>query len=84
MIYQKILILLFRGVGVRDIAEIERVSAKKVLSVLISFNRQIKPKQLFYNLLQVDELWTSVGEKKNKKWIIYAYSPETKEIVARQ
>ena len=38
-IYQKILILLVRGVGIRDIAEIERVSAKKVLSVLISFNR---------------------------------------------
>ena len=76
------MILLVRGVGIRDIAEIGRVSAKKVLSVLISFNKQIKPKQLFYNSLQVDELWTFVGEKKNKKWLIYAYSLEKKEIVA--
>ena len=42
MIYQKILILLVRGIDVRDIAEIERVSTQKVLSVLISFNRKIK------------------------------------------
>ena len=82
IIYQNILILLVRGVGIRDIAEIGRVSAKKVLSVLISFNKQIKPKQLFYNSLQVDELWTFMGKKKNKKWLIYAYSPQTKEIVA--
>ncbi|MDO4783321.1 MAG: IS1 family transposase, partial [Capnocytophaga felis] len=41
-------------------------------------------KQLFYNSLQVDELWTFVGKKKNKKWLIYAYSAETKEIVAWQ
>ena len=84
MIYQKILILLVRGAGIRDIAEIEQVNIKKVLSVLVSFNRQIKPKQLFYNSLKVDELWTFVGEKKNKKWLIYVYLPETKEIVAWQ
>lgn len=53
-----------------------------MLSVLVSFNRQIKPKQLFYNSLQVDELWTFMGKKKNKKWLIYAYLPQTKEIVA--
>lgn len=56
MIYQKILTLLIRGAGVRDIAVIEQVSIKKVLSVLVGFNRQIKSKQLFYNSLQVDEL----------------------------
>ncbi|WP_255318082.1 IS1 family transposase [Capnocytophaga stomatis] len=36
---------------------------------------------MFYNSLQVDELWTFVGKKENKKWLIYAYSPETKGIV---
>ena len=35
-------------------------------------------------VVQRSQFWTSVGEKKNKKWIIYAYSPETKEIVAWQ
>ncbi|MDO5106616.1 MAG: IS1 family transposase, partial [Capnocytophaga sp.] len=60
---------------------IEQVSIKKVLSVLVSFNRQIKPKELFYNLLQVDKLWTFVGEKKNKRQLIYVYSSEKKEVV---
>ncbi|WP_392419900.1 IS1 family transposase [Capnocytophaga canis] len=78
----KILLLLARNVGIRDIAEIEKVSIKKVLSVLVNFNREIKPKQNKYKSLQVDELWIFVGKKKNKKWLIYAYSAETKEIVA--
>ncbi len=47
----KILHLMVRGSGVRDIAE-------------------------------VDELWTFVGNKKNKQWLIYAYHRESGEIVA--
>ncbi|SDE59958.1 insertion element IS1 protein InsB, partial [Riemerella columbipharyngis] len=43
---------------------------------------EISPKQNKYKSLQVDELWTFVGKKKNKKWLIYAYSFETKEIEA--
>lgn len=78
----KILILLARCVGIRDISEIENVSIKKVLSVLINFNREIKPKCTFYKSIQVDEFWTFVGKKKHKKWLIYAYSCEDKEIIA--
>ncbi|WP_172919510.1 IS1 family transposase, partial [Capnocytophaga canis] len=47
----KILLLLARNVGIRDIAEIEKVSIKKVLSVLVNFNREIKPKQNKYKSL---------------------------------
>ena len=52
----KILLLLARNVGIRDIAEIEKVSIKKVLSVLVNFNQEIKPKQSKYKSLQVDEI----------------------------
>lgn len=54
-IYSKILLLLVRGVGIRDATVIGQISIKKILSVLINFCREIKPKQLFYNSLQVDE-----------------------------
>ncbi|MDR2740837.1 MAG: IS1 family transposase, partial [Treponema sp.] len=33
-------------------------------------------------MIETDELWTYVGEKKNKVWLIYAYHRESEEIVA--
>ncbi|KAA6328500.1 hypothetical protein EZS27_022614 [termite gut metagenome] len=74
--------MLVRGVGIRDISEIEKVSINKVLSVLVRSNHKIKPKQSHYDKLEVDELWTYVGNKKNKVWLIYAYHRATGEIVA--
>jgi len=58
--------MLVRGVGIRDIAEIEDISIKKVLSVLTNSEKIIKPKKSFYNALEVDEFWTYVGDKKRK------------------
>ena len=49
-----------RGIGVRDISVIEQISVKKVLSVLVNFNRIITPKQTHYDKLEVDEFWTYV------------------------
>jgi IS1 family transposase/transposase-like protein len=79
---QKILLMLVRGLGIRDIAEIEKVSINKVLSVLVRFNHKIKPKQAHYDCLEVDEFWTYVGNKKNKVWLIYAYHRSSGEIVS--
>jgi IS1 family transposase len=73
--------MLVRGVGIRDISEIEQVSIHKVLSVLVRSNHKIKPKQNHYDKLEVDEFWTYVGSKKNKVWLIYAYLRATGEIV---
>ena len=73
----KILKMLVRGVGIRDVAEIENISINKVLSVLVKSNHKIKPKQSHYDKLEVDEFWTYVGNKKNKVWLIYAYHRET-------
>jgi hypothetical protein len=79
---QKLLMLLVRGIGIRDIAEIERISIKKGLSVLVHSRQLIRPKQAYYDCLEVDEIWTYVGKKSNKVWLIYAYHSETGGIVA--
>ena len=79
---RKILIMLVRGVGIRDIAAIEQVSVKKVLSVLVNSKQTITPKQHHYDKLEVDEFWTYVGNKKNKIRLIYAYHRDTGEIVS--
>jgi len=42
----------------------------------------LKPAKQPYQKLQIDELWSYVGEKKRKRWFIYAYCPESQEIVA--
>lgn len=78
----KIRYLIVRGSGIRDIAEVESVSQGKVLATLGKCNYQITPKQSHYDCLEVDELWTFVGKKSNKQWLIYAYHRATGEIVA--
>jgi IS1 family transposase/transposase-like protein len=78
----KILLMLVRGIGIRDVAEIENISIRKVLSVLVNSNHTLKPKQSHYDCLEVDEFWTYVGKKSNKLWLIYAYHRSTGEIVA--
>jgi transposase-like protein len=44
---QKILMMLVRGIGIRDIAEIEKISIRKVLSVLVNSRHLIRPKQAY-------------------------------------
>jgi IS1 family transposase len=73
---------LVRGCGIRDISAILLVSIGKVLNVLMTSQYEIKPKQSHYACLEVDELWTFVGSKSCKKWLIYAYDRDIGEIVA--
>ena len=51
-----------RGSGIRDIAEVERISIGKVLRTLTESAYQIQPKQSHYESLK-DEFWTFVGNK---------------------
>ena len=78
----KIELMLVRGVGIRDVAEIEGISIGKVLSVLVKSKKIIEPKQSHYDELEVDEFWTYVGKKSKKVWLIYAYHRKTGEIIA--
>jgi IS1 family transposase len=46
-------------------------------------NYRIAPKQTHYDTLEVDELWTFVGRKSRRVWlVVYAYCRESGEIVA--
>jgi transposase-like protein len=68
---QEILMMLVRDIGIRDIAEIEKISIRKVLSVLVNSRHSIRPKQAYYDCLEIDEFWTYVGKKSNKVWLVY-------------
>lgn len=81
-ILDKIKRLLVRGNGVLDISEIEGVSASKVLSVIASLEIHLTPQLDYYDILEVDELWSYISSKDQKKWLLYAYHRETGEIVA--
>ena len=75
--------LLTRGSGIRDIADVLRISTGCVLRVLLSFmNVELKPRYRYYHQVQVDELYSFVGSKKKKVWILYAYCAQTNEILA--
>ena len=49
----KIKKMLVRGLSVKDIAEIEKVSTNKILSVLVNFKQKHKPKQTVYDELEL-------------------------------
>uniref|UniRef100_UPI003742CEC0 IS1 family transposase n=1 Tax=Adhaeribacter swui TaxID=2086471 RepID=UPI003742CEC0 len=43
---------------------------------------QIKPAQKHYSTVQIDEVWSFVGQrKKGKYWLFYAYSAEYDKIL---
>jgi hypothetical protein len=51
-------IMLVRGIGIRDISTVLRISITKVLKVLTSTVYRIQPRFSHYDCLEVDELWT--------------------------
>ncbi|KAA6326662.1 hypothetical protein EZS27_024260 [termite gut metagenome] len=73
--------MLFRGLGIRDIFEIQEISIRKVLSVLVNSSYAITPRKFYYERLEVDE-WTYVGNTDKKYWLLYAYEREVGEIAA--
>jgi hypothetical protein len=71
-----------RGVGSRDISEIEKAGIHKGWSVLVRSSHKIKPKQSHYDKLEEDGFWTYAGNKKNKVRLIDACHRATGETVA--
>lgn len=75
--------MLTRGSGIRDIAYVLNISQTCVLGILKSQSGiELKPRLQHYHQVQVDELYSFVGSKKKKVWILYAYCAATKEILA--
>ena len=71
-----------RGMGIRDIAEVEQISIGKVLYSLVKLKLSPQARQTHYDELEIDEFWGYVGKKANKVWLIYAYHRSSGEIVA--
>ena len=75
--------MLIRGSGIRDIADVLKISTGCVLGVLLSYaHLELKPRHGSYHQVQVDELYSFVQSKKKKVWILYAYCAQTNEILA--
>ncbi|MBK0402174.1 IS1 family transposase [Adhaeribacter sp. BT258] len=82
---QTILRLLERNNGIRDIEQILGISRNCVLKTLLDQGNEIQIKPWFkhYKSVQIDEVWSYVGRrKKGKYWLLYAYCPESDEILA--
>ena len=80
-----VLKMLVRNSGIRDIEAVLGIHRQTVLKWLnqAAEEREVKPRQKHYQQLQIDEFWTFVKERqRNKQWLLYAYAPETDEIVA--
>jgi IS1 family transposase/transposase-like protein len=77
-----IVLMVVEGCGIRNINRILHVSLAKILDIVKHMKYKIKPKQEHYDILEIDEFWTYVQNKKNKKWLIYAYHRATGEVVA--
>jgi hypothetical protein len=81
-VVEMVRIMPVRGIGIRNISVVLKISITKVLKVLKSTKYRIKPKQIRHDCLETDEFRTYVGKKKNKVWLIYTYYWESGEIVA--
>ena len=77
--------MLRRGSSLSDCADVLAMSPKTVARCL---RRQagklvVYPLKKQYDRVIIDEFWTFVGKRKeNKRWFLYAYAPETDEILA--
>ena len=78
--------MLIRNCGLRDIQYITGVHRQTVLNILEQKVEQLSFRhwQSSYDLVQIDELYSFVESKKNKQWLLYAYAPETDEVLAWQ
>ncbi|RIJ37636.1 IS1 family transposase [Pontibacter oryzae] len=82
---QLVLGMLVRNSGIRDIEQVTGVHRQTVLKWLNqkAESLQVSPRLKAYTTVQLDEAWTFVKEsKKRKRWLFYAYAPETGEVLA--
>ena len=75
---------LLHGSGIRDCVKVHGMAAKTVLGLIAKTSQSLvtRPRQRHYERVQIDELYSFVGNKGKKVWIFYAYAPQTNEILA--
>ncbi|HMF58506.1 MAG TPA: IS1 family transposase [Pyrinomonadaceae bacterium] len=71
------------GSGVRDITRVLKVCINTVLKVLPEQASRTPEPELPLQVVdvKVDELWSFVQKKKNQRWLWYAFSPKSKQVI---
>jgi insertion element IS1 protein InsB len=80
---QQIIVLTKEGFGIRSTSRILQISPTTVIDRLKRIGKYLKRP---YPILQgkeyeVDEIFTFVGNKKNRICIAYSYEPKTKQVI---
>jgi len=80
---QRVVLMLLHNTGIRDIEAITGIRRTTIIALLVGCGSiRLKPRQRSYRSVQIDEVWSYVGAKKRKRWLLYAYAPETDEVLA--
>jgi insertion element IS1 protein InsB len=76
--------LALNGCGVRDTARVLQISPTTVLKLLKAQAGRVRRRPLPARLieLEVDELWSFVGDKSRQAWLWYAFEPRSRQVVA--
>jgi insertion element IS1 protein InsB len=71
------------GSGIRDIARVLKISINTVLKVIREQATETAEPALPKRVadLEVDELWSFVGDKRHQAWLWYAFSPRFQKII---
>ncbi len=72
------------GSGIRDITRVLRVSINTVLKVIRATAARTPEPSSPPRLadVEIDEMWSFVEKKKCQRWLWYAFSPKTKQVIA--
>jgi insertion element IS1 protein InsB len=72
------------GSGIRDITRVLHISINTVLKVIRAAAAQTPEPHLPPRVadVEVDEMWSFVGKKRNQSWLWYAFSPKTKQVIS--
>ena len=78
--------LALNGCGVRDIARVLTISPTTVLKLLRQQAARVRrsPLPARFVELELDEMWSFVGDKAHQTWLWYAFEPRSRQIVAWQ
>ena len=76
--------LSLNGCGIRDIARVLYLSTNTVLKLLRRHAAHVHKPRLPPHIteLEIDEMWSFIGQKENQAWLWYAFEPRSKLIVA--
>ncbi len=78
----KIVSYIKEGCGIRSIARLLHISCTTVLRrILYIAQNTNKPPVILNKTYEVDELCTYIGNKQNRKWLVYALCRENRQVV---